>query len=254
MLRQSRERLPKGADGGIQNAELFLISAKTPERLAGKALELAKECRHWNTGQFTEKARETACKAKKAAGFRAAAVASSPQKLSAALTAIAADPQGQTALAKHAAFTGNAESNQRVVFVFPDFQGAALGREADWRQRFWECRAAASEVELHQRSAPAKALRNFEASYAGWRLMQRCNILPSAIIGVGSGELLACAAANAVFRIIESEGLLDNTVAVGDSLQTRLDFAWVHLRPTIADDRFSFQPPAVATVINSGEL
>jgi len=50
--------------------------------------------------------------------------------------------------------------------------------------------------------------------------------------------------------------MLLRRVTFGDSFgqTTRLDFAGVQLRPTIADDRFSFQPPAGATVINSGEL
>jgi hypothetical protein len=146
--------------------------------------------------------------AKKAGNFRAAVVATNPVNLAAALTAIAADPLGQTSLARRSAFFGRADQPQRIVFAFPHGGPATLTQSKGWLDRFWEYRTAAEQVAglLHAgRSQNAvQALQNFAAGYAGWQVMQRCNVLPDAVIGAGNGELLACAAAG----IVDEEDLL----------------------------------------------
>lgn len=213
MLRQSRERKSEASAPAAQQAELFLLAADTPERLAAKASAIAARASAWSRAEFASQARESACKAKKAGEYRAAVVAANPAKLSAALQSIAADPLNPAAVAKHAAFTGRADTSQRVVFVFPGSNRPVLKGEAAWRQRFWECRTTAAELDQHRHATlpaqAAKALTSFEASFAGWRLMQRCNIEPTAVIGVGSGELLACAASG----VADEEDLLPLAVA-----------------------------------------
>lgn len=216
MLRKSRESKPPGIfgkSGGLpagrtQEAELFLLSARSPESLAAKAAAMADATGTWTGEQFALHARETACKAKQAGNFRASVVAANPVTLSAALTAVAADPLGQTSLSRRAAFFGRADRPQRIVFAFPHGGAAGLAQSSGWLDRFWECRAAADEADglLHRgRSQTAvQVLRNFAAGYAGWQIMQRCNVQPDAVIGAGNGELLACAAAG----IVDEEDLL----------------------------------------------
>ena len=255
MLRNSRESKPPGtlgktgglsagsSGGGTQDAELFLLSARSPERLVAKAAAMADAAAAWTGGQFALRARDTACKAKQARNFRAAVVASNPVSLSAALTAIAADPLGTTGVARRAAFFGQADQPQRIVFAFPHGGPAKLSHSNHWLDRFWECRAAADEAAGLLRGGRSKsavqALHNFAAGYAGLQVMQRCNVRPDAVIGAGNGELLACAAAG----IVDEEDLLPLAAAVAreEPLGGMLS-------------RFAFDDPAIPTFSASSGL
>ncbi len=243
MLRKSRESKLPGVAGKKQDAELFLLSARSPESLASKAAAMANAAGTWTGTQFALHAREATCKAKKAGNFRAAVVAKNPVNLSAALSMIAADPLGQTSLARRSAFFGRADKPQRIVFAFPHGGPAALAQSNSWMDRFWEYRAAAEQAAgfLHTgRSRTAvQALQNFTAGYAGWQVMQRCNVLPDAVIGAGNGELLACAAAS----IVDEEDLLPlaAAAAMGEPLGDLLS-------------QFAFDDPAMPVYSASSGL
>lgn len=215
MLVRNGESLPRRITAsGMQDTELFLLSAETAEHLAEKAGKLAGEAAQWNASQFAEAARASACKAKKARRFRAAIVTGDPSRLSAAAAAVAADPLGRAPATHSFAFTGNGARAPRIVFAFPHTNHLPLLHADLWRERFWECRAAEAELAEHQDGTlPPRALaalRHLTAGYTGWRLMQRCNIVPGAIIGAGSGALLACAAAG----VIDEEDLMPLAVSM----------------------------------------
>lgn len=209
MLLRSAESLPRRiAASGMQDTELFLLSADSAERLAEKARMLAREAALWNAPQLAEAARASACKAKKARRFRAAIVTGNPSRLASAAAAVAADPCGLEPATHGVAFTGHGDRASRIVFAFPHTNHLPLLRADLWRNRFWESRATEAELAEHQEETlppcALAALRHLTAGYTGWRLMQRCNIVPAAIIGAGSGALLACAAAG----VIDEEDLL----------------------------------------------
>lgn len=216
MLRRMRERDRAGAPAIAQDAELFLLSGASPEALAAAAARLNSAAGAWDVTAFALAARETACQANRALDYRAAIVAANPGELLAALASIADRPNGETFSTAAGAFVGCERNHRSVAFVFPPSAGAKPGQAGLWQQRFRESRECVAEIRAHARS-PADAFTlpafaHMAASYTGWRLLERCNVRPSVILGAGHGAVFACAAAG----VIDEEDVLPLAVAVAE--------------------------------------
>ncbi len=216
MLRQMRERDRAEGPAVPQDAELFLLSGSSPQTLAAAAAAMGEAAGSWDAPAFALAARETTSRALQAQAYRAAITAANPAELSSALAAIAGGPNGETFQTPAGAFVGHARERRSVVFAFPHSAGAEPRQAGLWQRRFRESRESVAGMRAHARLAAdafaSSGIAPMAASYAGWRLLERCNVRPSAVMGAGHGAILACAAAG----VIDEEDVAPLAVAVAE--------------------------------------
>lgn len=201
MLRRIRERYQASDRALAQDAELFLIRAASPKALASAAAELAKAAQGWDYWEFVLAARESACNSRRGGSCSAAVVASSTGELMASLAQLAFDIRLGVEPRGEGVFTGQTQDHSGIAVLFsgtavPPCQGNDL-----WSDRFVESRRIKDEIaELAGSTgcSPSLSVRAVAAEFAGWKLLERCNISPCTAMGSGAGELLAFAAAGVV--------------------------------------------------------
>ena len=201
MLRLNNECHQATNEAPAQDAELFLMRAASPKALASAAAELARAAQGWDYREFVLAARESACNSRHGGSHLAAVVAADPGELVARAAKLAFDIRLGAETQSDGVYTGQADQNCRIAVLFSGAAVQPIRGNDLWTRRFAESRRLQRELvglgdcALDTSSATARAVA---AEFAGWKLLERCNVQPTAAMGTGAGELLAYAAAGVV--------------------------------------------------------
>ncbi len=180
---------------------MFLLRAASAKALATAAAELARTAQSWDDDAFVLGARESACNRRQDGSHLAAVVAADPGELVRKLAELAFDIRMGAEPRAEGVFIGKAREQCRIAVLFSGEMPPRAQCNDLWTERFAESRWIEEEIASLGSAATqpqAEKIRAVAAEFAGWKLLERCNIRPSTAMGTGRGELLAFAAAGVV--------------------------------------------------------
>jgi enediyne polyketide synthase len=187
----------------VQDAELFVFSAPTPDTLATHMAELSGRTASLSLAEFTDLA--AACAGGTSPGpLRAAIVAREPDEFGRKLdVAVAAVKSGRELIdTDRGIHVARRNSPPRIGFLFPGQAAPSRPRGGLWARRFDLARDAIAAL---PQPAIGDAVRTeiaqptiAAASLVGWRLLQSCGLDAAMATGHSLGELMALTWAGAL--------------------------------------------------------
>jgi enediyne polyketide synthase len=180
-----------------QDAELFLLSARTAEALVQKInvlLELAGRLSRAELADVADSLR----KRLESSAIRAALIASKPAELLARLETLKSWLQGGVTSkiqTSDGVFLGSARPSPRIAFLFPGQGSPAHLDGGIWRRRFESVRDLYARAEMPEEGDPESTSimqpAVVTASLAGLMILSECGIAASAAVGHSLGEITA---------------------------------------------------------------